>query len=150
MVTWESTWEPTWEPTWESYWESAWETLATVQIDYRLCCMYTHTDTAYRDVCMGLRICKWLVPRNGLIPVIAAWCLHYYTSTVHTVAASPQYRLLVLDSVLGSQLDSLLDSVFERPLERAMIEKATLQMDKEFLWESMTDEKLRVYGSFGQ
>jgi len=71
-------------------------------------------------------MCAWAY---GPIPVVTAWSLRCYTGTVHTIAASPLYRLLALESLLGSLLDSLLDSLLESLLERAAFERAALRED---------------------
>jgi len=65
-------------------------------------------------------------PIYGLRPemdilVVTTWSLRCYTG--HTIAASPLYRPLALESLLESLLDSLLGSL----LERAALDKAALR-----------------------
>jgi hypothetical protein len=60
------------------------------------------------------------VARDGPIPVVTAWSLCFYsTGTVHTIAVSPLYCLLALESLLQSLLGSLLWSLLESLLQRA-------------------------------
>jgi hypothetical protein len=58
---------------------------------------------------------------DGPIPVVTAWSLRCYTS--HTIAASPLYSPLALESLLENLLDSMLGSL----LERAALDKAALR-----------------------
>jgi len=68
-----------------------------------------------------------LAAGDGPIPVVTAWSPRCYTGTVHTIAASPFYSPLALESLLGSVLDSLLDSLLQSLLERAAFERAALR-----------------------
>ena len=67
---------------------------------------------------MGLWTYIRLAARDGSLPVVTAWRLHCYrTGTVHTIAASPLYRPLALESLLECLIDSLLGSLLGRLLE---------------------------------
>jgi len=66
---------------------------------------------------VGLWTYILLAAGDGPIPVVTDWSLRCYTG--HTIAASPLYSPLALESLLDSLLDSL--------LERAAFERAALQ-----------------------
>jgi len=69
-----------------------------------------------------------LPARDGPKSVFTACSLRCYTSTIHTIAASPHESLLaiesLLQSLLESLLDSLLDGLLDSLLERAAFERA--------------------------
>jgi hypothetical protein len=70
-----------------------------------------------------------LAARDRPIPVVTARSLRCCTG--HTIAASPLYSPLAIESLLKSQLESqletLLDSLLGSLLERAALDKATLR-----------------------
>jgi len=70
---------------------------------------------------VGLWIYIRLAAGDCPIPVVTAWSLRCYTG--HTIAASPLYSPLAIESLLESLLDSLLGSL----LERAALDKTPLR-----------------------
>jgi len=66
---------------------------------------------------VGLWNYIWLLAGDGAIPVFTTHSLCLFTSTIHTIAASPHESLLAIESLLWSLLESLLDSLLDSLLE---------------------------------
>jgi len=67
---------------------------------------------------MGLLTYIQLAAGDRHIPVLTAYSVHCYTSTVHTSSTSPHDSPLALDSLLESPLQSVLESLLESLIKR--------------------------------